>query len=204
VDRRAFLSTLTGSLLVAPLTAEAQQGARVVRIGYLDGSSPSARTTLLAAFKDGLRNLGYAPNHYVIDSRYAEGYDDRLPELAADLVGDKPDVILAVGPPPALAAARATSTIPIVFVVGDPVGTGLVPNLSRPPGNVTGITLLAVELAAKRLEILKEAVPRGGPGRNHLESGQSCERAGVQGGASRCRRTHRYAAPRRAPEPGRA
>jgi putative ABC transport system substrate-binding protein len=161
VDRRAFLNTLTGSLLVAPLAAEAQQGARVVRIGYLDGSSPSARTTLLAALKDGLRNLGYAPNHYVIDSRYAEGYDDRLPELAADLVGDKPDVILAVGPPPALAAARATSTIPIVFVgVGDPVGTGLVPNLSRPPGNVTGITLLAVELAAKRLEILKEAVPR--------------------------------------------
>jgi putative ABC transport system substrate-binding protein len=76
-------------------------------------------------------------------------------------VGDKPDVILSVGPPPALAAARATSTIPIVFAgVGDPVGTGLVPNLSRPPGNVTGITLLAVELAAKRLEILKEAVPR--------------------------------------------
>ena len=161
MDRRAFLNALTGSLLVAPLAAEAQQGARVVRIGYLDGSSPAARTTLLAAFKDGLRNLGYAPNHYVIDSRYAEGYDDRLSELAADLVGDKPDVILAVGPPPALAAARATSTIPIVFVgVGDPVGTGLVPNLSRPPGNVTGITLLAVELAAKRLEILKEAVPR--------------------------------------------
>jgi len=77
----------------------------------------------------------------VIDPRYAEGYDERLPELAADLVRDKPDVIFAVGPPPALAAARATSTIPVVFVgVGDPVGTGLVPNLARPPGNVTGIT----------------------------------------------------------------
>jgi putative ABC transport system substrate-binding protein len=158
MNRRMFLVTLAGGLLAVPLAAQAQQGARVVRIGYLDGSSPSARTT---AFKEGLRDLGYAPSHYVIDPRYAEGYDDRLRELAADLVGDKPDVILAVGPPPALAAARATSTIPIVFVgVGDPVGTGLVPNLSRPPGNVTGITLLAVELAAKRLEILKEAVPR--------------------------------------------
>ena len=100
MDRRAFIAAVGGGLLAAPLVAQAQQGARVVRIGYLDGSSPSARTTLLAAFKDGLRDLGYAPNHYVIDSRYAEGYDDRLPELAADLVGDKPDVILAVGPPP--------------------------------------------------------------------------------------------------------
>src|SRR6266851_1464137 len=150
MERRQFLGTLAAGLVATPLVAQAQPGARVVRIGYLDGSSPSARTTLLAAFKDGLRDLGYAPSRYVIDSRYAEGYDDRLPELAADLVRDKPDVILAVGPPPALAAARATSTIPIVFVVGDPVGTGLVPNLSRPPGNVTGITLLAVELAAKR------------------------------------------------------
>src|SRR6266404_9363616 len=83
------------------------------------------------------------------------------PSLPPIWWGTSLDVILSVGPPPALAAARATSTIPIVFVgVGDPVGTGLVPNLSRPPGNVTGITLLAVELAAKRLEILKEAVPR--------------------------------------------
>jgi len=135
----------------------------------------------------------------VIDTRYAEGYDDRLPELAADLVGDNPDVIFAAGPPPALAAARATSMIPIVFVgVGDPVGTGLVPNLSRPPGNVTGITLLAVELAAKRLEILKEAVPRAARVA-HLEPGQSRERAGVRGGASRRLGAHRYAAPRRAP-----
>src|SRR5262249_53188424 len=129
-------------------------------IGHLDGTSPSARTSLLEAFKTGLRELGYDPSQYVIDSRYAEGYDDRLLELAADLVRGKPDVILAVGPPPASAAARATKTIPVVFVgVGDPVGTGLVPSLARPPGNVTGITMLAVELAAKRLATLKEAVP---------------------------------------------
>jgi ABC-type uncharacterized transport system substrate-binding protein len=151
------------SLLLVPLATEAQQATRVARIGYLDGTSPSARNELVAAFKDRLRELGYAPSQYVLDSRYAEGYDARLPELAADLVRGKPDVIVAVGPPPALAAARATSTIPVVFVgVGDPVGTGLVPSLARPPGNVTGITLLAVELAAKRLQILKEAVPRAG------------------------------------------
>ena len=114
----------------------------------------------MAAFRDRLRELGYDLSQYMIDSRYAEGYDERLPELAADLVRGKPDVIFAVGPPPASAAARATNTIPMIFVgVGDPVGTGLVPSLARPPGNVTGITLLAVELAAKRLQILKEAVP---------------------------------------------
>lgn len=148
-------------LLTLPLEATAQREARIARIGHLDGSSPSARTALVAAFKERLRELGYAPSQYVLDSRYAEGFDTRLPELAADLVQGKPDVIFAVGPPPVLAAARATSTIPVVFVgIGDPAGTGLVANLARPPGNVTGITLLAVELAAKRLEILKEVIPR--------------------------------------------
>jgi putative ABC transport system substrate-binding protein len=138
----------------------AQQAARVWRIGYLDGSSPSARTTLIDAFKDRLRELGYAPSEYVLDSRWAEGYDERLPGLAAELVRDKPDVIVTVGPQPAFAAAQATKTIPIVFVgVGDPVGTGLVSNLARPPANVTGVTLLAIELAPKRLETLKQAVP---------------------------------------------
>ena len=101
-----------------------------------------------------LSELGYAPGQYVIDGRYADGDDELLPRLAADLVSDKPDVIFTVGPQAASAAAQATSKIPIIFVgVGDPVGTGLVPNLSRPPGNVTGITLLTVELAAKRLDL---------------------------------------------------
>jgi putative ABC transport system substrate-binding protein len=160
VARWTALSLFALVFFVPSHGAEAQPSGKVWRIGYLDGSSPSARTTLVSAFKDRLGELGYAPTQYVIDSRYAEGYDERLPELAADLVQGKPDVIFAVGPPPATAAARATSTIPIVFVgVGDPVGTGLVPTLARPPGNVTGITLLAVELAPKRLEILKQAVP---------------------------------------------
>ena len=157
-DRREFIALLGGAvvgcLLVAPAYAE------ILRIGCLDGSSQSARMTLLAAFRDRLRELGYAPNQYVIDGRYADGHDELLPRLAADLVSDKPDVIFTVGPQAASAAAQATSKIPIIFVgVGDPIGTGLVPNLARPPGNITGVTLLAVELAAKRLDLLKAAVP---------------------------------------------
>ena len=154
------LYIVTPVLLAALLAATVRTAADIARIGCLDGSSQSARMTLLTAFKDRLWQLGYAPSQYVINARYANGHDELLPKLAADLVLDKPDVIFTVGPQAASAAARATSTIPIVFVgVGDPVGTGLVPNLAHPPGNVTGVTLLAVELAAKRLDILKEAVP---------------------------------------------
>ncbi len=156
----ALLLVVITAFVAAPLVAQVQQPAKIWRIGYLDGSSPSARTTLVAAFKDRLRELGYAPSQYVLDSRWAEGYDERLPSLAAELVRDKPDLIFTVGPLSASAAAQATKTIPVVFVgVGDPVGTGLVPSLARPPANVTGITLLAIELAPKRLEALKQAVP---------------------------------------------
>ena len=86
MDRRIFLGSLGVGLLVSPSAVAAQQTARVIRIGYLDGSSPSARTTLIAALKEGLRTRGYAPTQYVLDTRFAEGYDDRLPELAADLI----------------------------------------------------------------------------------------------------------------------
>jgi putative ABC transport system substrate-binding protein len=96
----------------------------------------------------------------VIDARWAEGYDERLPALAAELVRDKPDVIFTVGPLSATAAAKATQSTPIVFVgVGDPVGSGLVASAAKPSGNVTGVTLLAIELAPKRLEVLKQALP---------------------------------------------
>lgn len=108
VRRAALAGTLTLLLLATPLAAQVHQATKIPRIGHLDGSSAAARTTLVAAFKDRMRELGYAPGQYVIDSRYAEGYDDRLPELAADLVRAKPDVIFAVGPPPSLAAARST------------------------------------------------------------------------------------------------
>jgi putative ABC transport system substrate-binding protein len=115
---------------------------------------------LLTAFKDRFQEMGYAPSRYVLDSRYAESGDARLTELAADLIRGKPDVIITAGPQPAFAAARSTTTIPIVFIgVGDPVGTGLLPSLARPGGNVTGVTLITVELARKRLDLLREAVP---------------------------------------------
>jgi len=154
---------LTVTLLVAALTAQAQSPGRVWRIGHLDGTSPMARAALLTAFKDRLQEMGYAPSQYVLDSQYAEGDDARLGGLAADLIRGKPDVIITAGPQPAFAAAKSTSAIPIVFIgVGDPVGTGLVPNLSRPAGNITGVTMITVELAGKRLELLKEAVPAAG------------------------------------------
>jgi putative ABC transport system substrate-binding protein len=158
--RHKHLLSITGLILLATLSATVPANGDILRIGCLDGSSQSARMTLLAAFKERLSELGYAQSQYVIDGRYADGHDELLPKLAVDLVLDKPDVILTVGPQAAAAAAQATSAIPIIFVgVGDPVGTGLVPNLARPPGNVTGITLLAVELAAKRLDFLRTAIP---------------------------------------------
>jgi len=157
--RRQLIATV--ALLAVPLMASAQVGPKTATIGFLSGSSASAQSAVVAAFKERLAELGYGPGRYVLETRYAEGYDARLPELASDLVRLKSDVILTVSPPAALAAARATSTIPIVFVgVGDPVGSGLIPNPAHPPRNITGVTLLAVELAAKRLELLKEAVPR--------------------------------------------
>ena len=163
MERRTFLGVITGGLLAAPLAAEAQPAGKVWRIGHLDGTSPTARALLLTAFKDRLQEIGYAPSQYVVDSRYAEGDDARLAELVADLVRGKPDVIITAGPQPAFAAARATATIPIVFIgVGDPVGTGLVPSLARPGGNITGVTLVTVELARKRLDLLRDAVPAAG------------------------------------------
>jgi putative tryptophan/tyrosine transport system substrate-binding protein len=161
IRRAALRAALTVGLLIAPFAGYGQQPqVKSWRIGYLDGSSPSARTTLMEAFKRQLRDLGYGPSQYVIDARWAEGYDDRLPSLANDLVRDKPDAIFTVAPLSAIAAARATKAIPVIFVgVGNPVGTGLLPSLARPPANVTGVTLLAIELAPKRLEVLKRAVP---------------------------------------------
>src|SRR5258708_39896569 len=151
IDRRAFISGMTLGLLAAPLAAEAQPAGKVWRIGHLDGTSPTARALLLTAFKDRLQEIGYAPSQYVVDSRYAEGDDARLAELVADLVRGKPDVIITAGPQPAFAAARATATIPIVFIgVGDPVGTGLVPSPARPGGNITRGTPVNRERARKR------------------------------------------------------
>jgi len=149
------------SLLSAPLAAEAQRKAMPV-IGYLHFASPSLAPTPAAVFLQALSETGYVEGqNVVIEYRWAEGRYDRLPALARDLVDRKVDVIAAFGPQAAHAAKSATSTIPIVFGVGtDPVADGLVASLAQPGGNLTGWSLLAVELVAKRLELLTELVPQ--------------------------------------------
>jgi len=156
--------TLTLSLLAAPLAADAQQAGKVPRIGFLGVTSPSDRPSHLDAFRQRLRELGWVEGqNIVIDYRYAEGRVDRLPDLAAELVRLKVDLIVAsAGTQAATAAKNATETIPIVMIyVRDPVGTGLIASLARPGGNVTGVSGSAgLELFAKQLELLKETVPK--------------------------------------------
>jgi len=165
MDRRAFLSALSGSLLAAPLAAEAQPAGQVPRIGFLSLTSPSDRPALLDAFRQGLRELGWVEGqNIVIDYRYAEGRVDRLPGLAAELVRLKVDLLLSWGTQGVTAAKNATGTIPIVMIaVRDPAGIGLIASLSRPGGNVTGVSGYAgLESVAKQLELLKETVPKVG------------------------------------------
>jgi len=142
--------------------AQAQQAAKIPRIGYLGGTSPSGSRPRIEAFRQGLRELGYVEGkNIVIEWRHHDGKYDRLPALAAELVRLKVDIIITVGPPAARAAKEATTTIPIVMMnVGDPVGSGFVASLARPGGNITGLSSLAPELSGKRLELLKEIVPR--------------------------------------------
>jgi len=157
--RLAFSITLLLGGLFSPVPAEAQQAAKIARIGYLAISPP---THLGEAFHQGLRDLGYVEGkNLVIEYRSAEGKHERYPALAAELVALKVDVIVAAGgTPAALAAKQATRTIPIVFIaVGDPVTSGLVSSLARPGSNVTGSSALSPELVGKRLELLTQAVP---------------------------------------------
>jgi putative tryptophan/tyrosine transport system substrate-binding protein len=146
--------------LMSPGFIASSQPKKVWRIGYIEGGGPATRPNLVAAFKRRLNDLGYDDAQYTFDPKYAEGRDDRLAALAAEILAGRPDAVLAVAPQPAFAVAKATSTVPIVFVgVGDPVGTGLVASLAKPGGNVTGLSVMAVELTGKRLELLKEVVP---------------------------------------------
>jgi putative tryptophan/tyrosine transport system substrate-binding protein len=161
ITRRVFVGTLTGGLLAAPRSSEAQQPAKVPRIGFLSlNLAPNSH--LHEAFRQGLRDLGYIQGrNIVIEIRDAEGKYERLPALAAELVALKVDVIVTGGgTPPALAAKQATKTIPIVFASApDPVTDGLVASLARPGGNVTGLSNINPELVGKCLEQLKQAVP---------------------------------------------
>ena len=161
--RREFIA-LVGGAIVCPLGVRAQtQAGKVPRIGFLSLTSPSDRPPLLDAFRQGLRELGWVEGqNIVIDYRYAEGRVDRLPDLAADLVRLKVDLIVSLGTQGVTAAKNATETIPIVMIaVRDPVGTGLIASLARPGGNVTGVSGYAgLEIVAKQLELLKETVPK--------------------------------------------
>jgi putative ABC transport system substrate-binding protein len=148
-------------LLAAPLTPEAQPAGKVHRIGYLSSGSSTVTPHVIEAFREGLRELGWVEGqNIVIDYRFAEFRYDRLPDLAAELVRLKVDIIVAPATPAAAAAKKATGAIPIVMIgVGDPVGTGFVASLARPGGNVTGSSYsVGLEIIAKQLELLKEAV----------------------------------------------
>jgi ABC-type uncharacterized transport system substrate-binding protein len=154
--------TLCAMLFALCGSADAQQTRKVARIGFLDVSTASGMAVLVDAFRQELSKLGWIEGKNItIEYRFAEHKADRLPGLAADLVGLKLDLIVVSSTPPALAAKKTTTTIPIVMTnPGDPVRSGLVASLARPGGNVTGLSGMALELNTKRLEILKDAVPK--------------------------------------------
>jgi ABC-type uncharacterized transport system substrate-binding protein len=197
MERRTFLAMLPGGLLAAPLVAEAQPAGKTPRVGVLrPGNPPPGDFRQRAAFERGLVELGWIPGTSIlIEYRYGEGKRERLPELAAELVRLPVDVIVASAPIGVRAAHQATRTIPIVMsALPDPVGEGFVASLARPGGNITGITLDAVELAGKQLELLKEAVPnlsrlavlrnRASPGwdvaKGQIDEGARALKLGVQ------------------------
>ena len=159
IDRRSFLLAVV--VLGAPLVGEAQPARKSPRIGFLSTFSPSDVPRWREGLKTGFRDLGYTEGHaIVIDYRHAEGRPERLPDLAAELVRLKVDVIVAETTPASLAAKKATTTIPIVMtIVGNPVEAGLIASLGHPGGNITGLSLQLSDVTAKRLQVLQEVVP---------------------------------------------
>ena len=160
IARRKFIAALSGGAVAWPGLARAQQPPMPV-VGYLSTGTPESDADHVAAFRTGLSETGYVESrNVVIEYRWAESENNRLPALAADLVRQRVNAIVAISEPAALAAAKVTTTIPVVFLVPeDPVRIGLVASLSRPGGNMTGVNIFAAELAAKRLELLHTLVP---------------------------------------------
>src|SRR5262249_49284845 len=162
MKKKITVLTLSAMLFALCVSAEAQQTGKVFRIGYLDNSTASGIAVLLDAFRQELTKLGWIEEKNItIEYRFAEQKQERLPELAADLVRLEVDLIVTSGGPTPFEAKKATTTIPIVMATAaDPVGMGLVASLARPGGNVTDVSNLAVELNTKRLEMLKDAIPK--------------------------------------------
>jgi ABC-type uncharacterized transport system substrate-binding protein len=162
ISRRAFLATMTSSLLGVPIAAGAQPAGKIPRIGFLGNATPALEAHLVGPFREGLRDLGYVEGqNIVIDYRWADGDYARLPGLIAELIAQRVDVIVTAGTPASLAVKKATTSVPLVMVaVGDPVATGLVASLGRPGGSITGLTSIAAEMEGKRLELLREVIPR--------------------------------------------
>jgi putative tryptophan/tyrosine transport system substrate-binding protein len=162
IDRRTFLAGTGAVLLVAPIVVEAQLAGKVWRIAYLGNSSAVLESELIAAFRQGLRDLNYVEGqNVVIEFRWAEGQYDRFPTFVAEAIQAKVDVIVTAGTPAALAAKEGTRTIPIVMaVIGDPIAAGVVSSLARPGGNITGSASMTPDIDGKRLELLKQLVPR--------------------------------------------
>lgn len=160
--RRDFITGIAGLAATWPVTGRTQQTKKQSRIGYLGPSSPSLERPQVDALRQSLRELGHVEGQDIaFEFQWAEGNDNRLPKLADELVRRKPDVIVTTGTPGTLAVKRATQTIPIVFASsGNPVNAGLVASYARPGGNVTGFTVLGPELEGKRVQLLKDAVPR--------------------------------------------
>ena len=162
MNRRELITLLGGAAATWPLAAHAQQPARIPRVGFLGNSTAALEANLVGPFRDGLRELGYEEGRdIVIEYRWADGRYERFPALIAELIALKVDTIVTAGTPASLAVKNATTTIPLVMVaVGDPVATGLVASLARPGGNITGLTSMSVEMEGKRLELLREVVPK--------------------------------------------
>jgi putative ABC transport system substrate-binding protein len=161
----ALLVTLAIGMLIAPLVTEAQPASQLWRIAFLGAESPATNRHFLDAFRQGLRDLGYVEGQNImIEIRWAEGRNERFPDLVAELVRLKVNVVLAISTPAALAAKQGTQTIPIVFIASEPFSSGIVASLARPGGNLTGLSLaLGEEFAGEWLELLREATPHASP-----------------------------------------
>src|SRR5438067_3230070 len=159
MKRRDFIALLGSATAAWPLSAGAQTSPKIPRVGFIAGANPASAEHTFGAFQQRLRELGYEGQSIALEVRWAEGSMERIPELVAELVDLKMDVLVTASSPAALAASKATRTIPIVMVAADPVGLGLVASLARPGGNVTGLSYFNEAIVGKRLQFLKEFVP---------------------------------------------